>query len=135
MTTARSKELPETPETLPSGSLTFGEAISGAVKRLRDEHGGLKVVAGFFDGRAGKEVAESTVSRWTTEPDRFPALLIPILVEISPWFRAYVFQHIAARMTVPAEVVKRMDAKTADAYSRAVTRSLEEIAPDWWGRK
>ena len=33
---------------------------------------GLKELASFFDGSNGHEVAKSTISRWQSEPTRFP---------------------------------------------------------------
>jgi len=141
----REKELPGPAGSLPYASPSFGQAIKYSLEELRDGYScpegkvpglGGKGVAALFDGREGQEVAESTVSRWISEPERFRAVLLPVLVEASPSFRSFVFQHIAARMTVPAVIARRMKPAAADEMARAVQSVIvEEAGPGRWVRR
>jgi len=106
---------------------SLAQAIASALKRLQVERGG-KNLAGSFDGREGKEVAESTVSRWIGEPARFPAVFLPVLVELDEAFRVHVFQILAQRMTSPASVVREMSPKAAEEYRRVLDERFRRAA-------
>lgn len=102
---------------------TFAQAITESLARLQRMHGG-KEIAAWFDGRDGAEVATSTVSRWISEPRRFPALFLPVLVERDALFRAYVFEHLVARISAPSNIVEHLSASAADEYRRVVAEQL-----------
>jgi len=112
---------------LPWRDLTFPQAISRALSELKGENG-RKAIAPYFDGRDKREVAETTVSRWITEPTRFPAHCLPVLVAVHEGFRSYLFQHMAARMTTPAEMMKRLSPATAKEYEKAFDEQMRRIA-------
>lgn len=114
---------------------SLAQAISASVKRLQIEHQG-KGLAPYFDGREGKPVAESTVSRWISEPDRFPAIFLPTLVELDPALRATVLRTLTASLATDAAISSRLSAKAAGEYRAAVERLIvEEIKPGVWGRR
>lgn len=115
-------------------TVTFGQAVSASLRRLQAEHGGKSLVD-HFDGREGEEVAQSTLSRWISEPRRFPAVFLPTLVELDPLFRAQAFRLLTASLATDAAVVERMSAKAADEYRQAVEAVIvEQVAPGRWGR-
>lgn len=116
---------------------TFPQSISSALRRLQVERGG-KDLASCFDGREGKEVAESTLSRWIADPSRFPAILLPVLVELDGPFRSLIFGMLAARSATPEAVMQRLSPEAADEVGRAYQGIiLEEAAggPGRWVRR
>ena len=115
--------------------ISFPQSISQALRRLQQELGG-KNLASHFDGRDGREVAESTLSRWISEPTRFPAHILPVLVEMDGPFRAQVFALLTARLAVPEELMRRLSPEAAEQVAR-VTESLivEEVSPGRWVRR
>lgn len=118
-----------TPDTkaLPWGGLALPCAISRALAELRDE-AGRKAIAPYFDGRDGREVAETTVSRWITEPFRFPAHCLPVLVSLHPAFRQFIFENLTARMNDSASIVKRLSPSAAEEYRRALEERFLDAA-------
>lgn len=109
--------------------MAFGQAIADALRRIQRAKGGASAAA-LFDGREGKEVAESTLSRWIGDPSRFPAVFLPVLVEYDTEFRAYVFQHIAARMIQPAQIAEQLTPQAREEYERARDELTRRI---WYG--
>lgn len=107
----------------------LGELIEGANRGKRDEIPALgeKALASHFDGKDSREVAGSTVSRWRTEPTRFPAHCLPTLIALHPQFRSFVFGHLAVRMVPSSEVLSAMKPEAAREYERVV---LEAVAAD-----
>jgi hypothetical protein len=84
----------------------LGQAISASLKRLQLQDGG-KALAPLFDGRDGKAVAETTV-----------------------------FQHLASRMTAPADLLRGLPPKVAAEVAKVQERLvLEQVAPGRWGRR
>lgn len=121
-------------ETRKPFTVTAGQAISASLRRLQAEYGGKSLVD-HFDGRDGEEVAQSTISRWISEPRRFPAVFLPTLVELDPVFRGEVFQILTASLATDSAVVERMSTKAADEYRHAVEAVIvEQVAPGRWGR-
>lgn len=112
---------------LPWRELSFPLAISRALTELRDQDG-RKALAPNFDGRDGREVAETTVSRWITEPHRFPAHCLPVLVALHPAFRQFLFEHLAARMVAPAEIVKGLSKTAAAEYEKLLADRFLDMA-------
>lgn len=107
--------------------LTFPQAISRALDELR-ANDSRKALAPLFDGRDGREVGETTVSRWVTEPTRFPAHCLPVLVARHPQFRQFLFEHLAARMVTPAEVLNGLSPKAAEEYQRLMEERMRDAA-------
>lgn len=125
------------PTVKPNPAATFPQSISSALRRLQVERGG-KDLASCFDGREGKEVAESTLSRWIADPSRFPAILLPVLVELDGPFRSLIFGMLAARSATPEAVMQRLSPEAADEVGRAYQGIiLEEAAggPGRWVRR
>lgn len=119
----------------PEPAPTLGSCIAASLTRLRAERGG-KSLAACFDGREGKEVAESTVSRWIADPGRFPAVFIPVLVEIDAPFRGQIFGMLAARAATPEAVMGRLSAGAAAEVAAAYHGLIaEEVAPGRWVRR
>lgn len=81
----------------PWRDLTFPQAIARALDELRSE-AGRKALAPLFDGRDGREVAETTVSRWISEPTRFPAHCLPARVRLGAPVRALRKENRMARL-------------------------------------
>ena len=109
---------------------TLAQLLSESIGRLQHELGG-KVLAGYFDGREGAEVAESTISRWKSEPRRFPAIFLPTLLELDPVFRREVLRLLMARLVAPAELLDfvaekdpRAAATLAQAHEEIIRRVL-----------
>ena len=120
-----------TDQVLPS----FPQAIAEAISRLQHERG-AKDLAQYFDGREGRQVAVSTISRWISEPHRFPAVFLPVLVELDPELRAFVFQHLAGRMVVSPEIQSRLSPGVAAELAKVQhALFLEEIAPGRWRKR
>lgn len=100
---------------------TLGQAISAALKRQQAKQGG-KELAGYFDGRDGKEVADSTISRWIGKPDRFPAVMLPVLVGLDKEFRAQLFQLLGASFSVPSDIIRELSPEAAAEYQKVLER-------------
>ena len=119
---------------------TFPQAISRALEDLRlpVERGGIGVtrLCRCFDGREGETVAESTISRWISEPRRFPLLFGPVLMELHPGFRANAFRYLSATFVTPERVISRLSGPAARQVQEAV-RALwvEEAGPGRWVRR
>lgn len=125
MVTVKTGERP-----LPS----LGQALSESLRGLQARLGG-KTLASYFDGRGGKEVAISTVSRWISDPTRFPLVFGPVLAELDPTFRTRAIKALFASELSTPEVLSRISPAAATEYQRAVQAVvLEEIAPGKWGR-
>lgn len=118
---------------LPWREITFPQAISRALDELRVE-AGRKAIAPYFDGRDGREVAETTVSRWITEPHRFPAHCLPVLVSLHANFRKFIFENLTARMNDSAEIVKRLSPKAAEEYRQVLEERFLDAAYGGPGR-
>lgn len=119
-----------------NAQMSAGQAIAAALRALQADLGG-KELAGHFDGAEGKEVAQSTVSRWIHRPDRFPAVFIPILCELSPSFQREHVRRIAAIGLL--NFVEDLPAEHQDAVREALRKrvesmTFEQVAPGRWGR-
>lgn len=115
---------------LPDGGATvkpFAQAIAESLARLQSAHGG-KALAAHFDGREGREVACSTVSRWISEPTRFPAVFVPVLAELDPAFRAYVVRSLFTSELVAAVQDPHALGKDAEALRRKLERQFLDLA-------
>lgn len=55
---------------------------------------GLKEFASYFDGATGSEVAKSTVSRWMSEPTRFPFWAALELARMDETFARHVLDFL-----------------------------------------
>ena len=122
---------------LPWHLLSLPEAISRGLHELVHGDGkreplGEKTVAGHFDGKDGREVAGSTVSRWITEPTRFPAHCLPTLAALHAEFRGYVFGYLAVRLVSPGEVMSALSPSAAKEYEKVV---VEQCGPGRWVRR
>lgn len=114
---------------------SFALALSDAIRRCQRERGG-KDLATFFDGIEGTEVAESTISRWISEPRRFSAIYLPILVEIDAPFRAQVMEFLFARMVTPEALMERIGESARREVSAAAQDIVfEELPSGWVARK
>ncbi len=131
----QAKHFPDAPAPLPMAAATLSACISASLTRLRSERGG-KGLAECFDGRDGEEVAESTISRWIAKPRRFPAVFLPVLVELDAPFRSQIFQMLVARAATPEAVMQRLSPEAAAEVGRAYESLIvEEIGPGKWGRR
>jgi hypothetical protein len=114
--------------------VTLSQSITASLRRLQGDLGG-KTLAGHFDGRDGAEVAESTISRWISEPRRFPAIFLPALVEMDATFRGEVLRLLTASLATHEAVSARLSSKAATEYRAVVERLMvEEVKPGVWGR-
>lgn len=135
---SRNGRFPETPEDFtrstgvvnprePAKTRDFDEVVREALLDLRRIHGGGKL-ASFFDGKAGREVAESTVSMWISGQRQFPAANLPTLVELAPDFARAIVPLIFACLTSPAAILAELSpgarAEVVAAQHRAVQSCL-----------
>lgn len=112
---------------LPWRDLTFPQAISRALNELR-EASSRKEIAPLFDGRDGRSVAETTVSRWVGEPTRFPAHCLPVIVARHEPFQAHVFRYLGAQMIAPPEILKKLSPSAAKEYQKALEEQMRRMA-------
>lgn len=106
---------------------SMAQAVSASLAWLQGEHYG-KSLATYFDGRDGKEVAESTLSRWISEPSRFPAVFVPVLAELDPEFRSYLLRSLFVGDLVAAVVTTETPPEAADAIRREMeSRFLDQV--------
>ena len=112
--------------------MDLGQAISRALVSLQTVHG-AKEVASWFDGRGGKEVALSTVSRWISRPDRFPATFLPVLVQAYPPLGRHLMRHLPIWLGIPDRVVTSLPPEQAEQVQREFERLVvEEVGPGRW---
>jgi hypothetical protein len=101
----------------------FGVAIAAALKDLQRDLTG-KNLSDYFDGREGKSVAESTISKWIAEPHRFPAVMLPVLATLHPGFRSQLFQLLGAAFSVPAEIARELSPEASAEYQRILEKKF-----------
>lgn len=119
-----------------NAQISMGQSIADALKELQQDLGG-DVLSGFFDGREGKEVAQSTVSRWISRPDRFPAVFVPILCELSAGFQREHVRRIAAigLLNFVEDLPAEHQEPVRDALRRRVeAMTFEQTTPGRWVR-
>ena len=107
--------------------VALSQAVAEALKQAQRERGG-KSIAPFFDGREGKEVAESTISRWIGDPWRMSILYTEPLVRLQPAFGVYLFRSMPVWMGTDAEVVVKLSPGAREEYIRLMEeRTLDAV--------
>lgn len=65
------------------GGESLPDAIRNAVRLAQRELGG-KALGDYFPGPTGRPASKATISRWISEPYRFPAVHLPALASFDP---------------------------------------------------
>jgi len=106
---------------------SMAQAIAESLARLQRSLGGKSLVS-YFDGREGAEVAQSTLSRWISEPRRFPAVFVGVLAELDPAFRAYLVGALFVSDLVGAVTSHETPAAETDALRHRIERRFLDLA-------
>lgn len=112
--------------------LSLPQQVAHSLQGLQAQHGG-KNLAEFFDGREGRQVAQSTISRWIADPVRFSATFQPVLVELDPSFGLYLLRSVPVWMGLDRQVLEQLPRQTADEVRSAYERVLLEQIGPWKG--
>ena len=122
----RRKGFPDEQATVNSSLLNTGQMVSEALIRQQARLGG-KNLAEYFDGREGQAVAKSTISRWISEPRRFPHVFALTLAELDPEFGREQLRIWVARLAGSDRVLLESDPAAAAVVAAAREEALRRI--------
>jgi hypothetical protein len=103
--------------------LTLSAAIGDSIDALCRQHGGQKNVADLFVGKGGGAVDRTTISKWGSDPHRFPAPFVLILAKHDPVFRNVLVQSLRLLEEAESDLVKSLSPQ-AQAEVRAVSDDM-----------